>query len=84
MEETAFQETLHKFARAIMRPIGEQLDKMTAEEVRAEGSPFFDCLNQFKGLGLTPDGLLQMKLRQLARMVPLMQVAKADRGRGVK
>jgi len=72
-EESAFQETLHKFARDVMRPIGEQLDKLTAEEVCAEGSPLFDYLNQFKGLGVTPDGLLEMEPQQLARMVPLLQ-----------
>jgi acyl-CoA dehydrogenase len=72
-EERSFQETLHKFARDVMRPIGEQLDKMTAEDVCADGSPLFDYLAQFKELGITPDGLLEMEPQQQARMVPLMQ-----------
>jgi len=72
-EEKSLQNTLHKFAKEVSRPVGEQLDKMTAEEVTADGSPLFDYLDQFKELGITPDGLLEMEPGQLARMVPLIQ-----------
>ncbi len=34
-----FQKTLHEFALKVMRPVGAKLDRMSAEEVIAPGSP---------------------------------------------
>jgi hypothetical protein len=50
-EEQAIQEVAHRFAEEVMRPIGEKLDKMTPEEVVAEGSPLHDP-DYFRGIGL--------------------------------
>ena len=38
-EEAAIQDATHRFAAEVMRPIGRKLDRMTPEEVIAEGSP---------------------------------------------
>ncbi len=38
--EEGFLDTLWKFAEEEMRPIGQQLDRMTPEEVAAPDSPF--------------------------------------------
>ena len=46
-EEAAVQAGLHRFAREVMRPLGAELDKMTAQEVIAPGSPWTavtDCV----------------------------------------
>ncbi|MCB1695829.1 MAG: acyl-CoA dehydrogenase family protein [Halioglobus sp.] len=54
-EETAIQGIAHQFARNVLRPIGEELDKMTAEEVCAPGSPFWSVYEESAKLGLEPD-----------------------------
>ena len=40
-EEQAIQASVHRFARDVLRPLGRELDKMTAEEVIATGSPYY-------------------------------------------
>src|SRR5258706_181323 len=55
------QETVHRFAEDVMRPVGIKLDRMTPEEVIAPGSPYWDALRQFKELGFGVDGLLALE-----------------------
>jgi acyl-CoA dehydrogenase len=66
--ELELKESANKFAREVMRPISLQLDQMTAEEVIAPKSPYWDFQRQayeigyhklpfpevFGGPGLTP------------------------------
>ena len=66
--ELELKESANKFAREVIRPISLQLDQMTAEEVIAPKSPFWDFMRQayeigyhklpfpevFGGPGLTP------------------------------
>ena len=40
-EETGVQAVVHRFAREVLRPLGTQLDKMTAAQVIAPGSPYW-------------------------------------------
>lgn len=44
--------SLHDFAKKQMRPIGQQLDKLTAEEVIAPGSPFWDFRKGYAQFGI--------------------------------
>lgn len=53
-EERAVQETLHRFAKDVLRPLGTELDKMTAEQVIAPGSPYYSVFPEFAKLGLDP------------------------------
>jgi len=53
-EETAVQAGLHRFARDVMRPLGVELDRMTAEEVIAPGSPYYGIFAEYLKLGLDP------------------------------
>jgi acyl-CoA dehydrogenase len=41
-EERAVQQAMHKFAREVMRPAGTALDKLSAEEAVAPGSPYWE------------------------------------------
>ena len=50
-EEKAIREAAHKLAREVMRPISKELDRMTAEEAVAEGSPLWDFVRQAYELG---------------------------------
>ena len=51
--EQAIRETAHRFAAEVLRPLGAKLDKLSAEEVIAEGSPLYDAHRQFRELGFT-------------------------------
>jgi len=50
-EDRTLKESAHKFAETVMRPISVQLDKMSAEEVIAPGSPFWDFMRKAYSLG---------------------------------
>lgn len=64
-EETAIQASIHRFARDVLRPLGQQLDKMSAEEVVAAGSPFYSVFEEYAKLGLDP-ALLDMLPPEIA------------------
>jgi acyl-CoA dehydrogenase len=72
-EEQAIQEVAHRFAADVMRPIGEKLDKMSPEEVVAEGSPFFDYLQQVTDSGILDlAALAEMDNQQKSRVFPII------------
>jgi len=50
-EDSAVRDSAHQFAREIMRPIAKKLDRMSAAEVIAEGSPLYEFLRQAYQLG---------------------------------
>ena len=50
-EERELKETVHKFAKEVVRPIAKELDQMTAEEGVAPESPLWDYLRQAYALG---------------------------------
>lgn len=60
-EEAAIQGVVHQFARDVLRPIGQELDKMTAAQVCAPGSPFWSIFEEAAKLGMTPDLLEQFE-----------------------
>ena len=60
-EEAAIQGVVHQFARDVLRPIGRELDKMTAAQVCAPGSPFWSIFEEAAKLGMTPDLLEQFE-----------------------
>jgi acyl-CoA dehydrogenase len=49
--ERAIKETAHRFAREVLRPAGIALDRLTPEEVIADGSVFWDVHRQYLELG---------------------------------
>ncbi len=72
-EEQAIQDVAHRFARDVMRPIGEQLDMMTPEEVIAPESPLWSFFQQLKDIGIIDlEMLATMDKEQKARMMPLI------------
>ena len=52
--EFSMQETAHRFAKEVMRPIGQQLDRMDPEQAFVEGSPYWEARKKFCELGLQP------------------------------
>lgn len=72
-EETVIQDTCHRFAQEVMRPIGIKLDKMTPEEVIADGSPLFDYMSQLNDAGIVDLGALaSMSNLEKSRIVPII------------
>ena len=50
-EDKAIRDEAHKFAKEVIRPIGREVDAMTAEEAVSENSPLWDFLRQAYELG---------------------------------
>ena len=71
-EEEDVLEIVHRFAAQVMRPIGQQLDRMTPEEVIAESSPLWSVFKAFGQLGLGVDRVLEFEPEQMARMLCLI------------
>jgi len=67
-EETAVQGMVHRFAREVLRPLGATLDKMSAEEVIAPGSPYYGVFAEYAKLGLDPAMLAELPPETAVRM----------------
>jgi acyl-CoA dehydrogenase len=52
--EVSVQETVHRFARDVLRPIGKELDRMSPEDAIAPGSPYYTVLAKAAELGMDP------------------------------
>jgi alkylation response protein AidB-like acyl-CoA dehydrogenase len=51
-EEREIVDSVHRFAAEVMRPIGQQLDTMSPEDVIAEGSPLWTVFDRYRELGV--------------------------------
>ena len=72
-EEKAIQENVHRFAADVMRPIAERLDKMTAEEVIADGSPLYEYYDKVRQAGLMDlDAMTALSNEEKGRLLPLI------------
>lgn len=72
-EEQAIQQVAHRFAAEVMRPLGEKLDKMTPEQVVAEGSPLFEYLAKIQESGILDlAALAEMDDQQKSRIFPII------------
>ena len=71
-EEQAILDTVHRFASEVMRPAGIELDRMTAEEVAAKGSPLWPVLEGYQQLGLNMDLLIAFEPEPRARLLCLV------------
>lgn len=54
-EERAVQQAMHKFAREVMRPAGIAIDKLSADEVIAQGSPYWEFMATAAASGIEFD-----------------------------
>ncbi len=70
-EEQAIVDTLRKFAENEMRPLGTELDKLSAEQVIASNSPLWPFFRKFQELGFNVDSLLAMEPQQRAKIMCL-------------
>ena len=71
-EELAVQETVHRFAEEVMRPIGAELDRMDPEAVIAENSPLWGFYSKFQELGIGVSSLADLTPLEQGRMLALV------------
>jgi acyl-CoA dehydrogenase len=71
-EEAAVQAGVHRFARDVLRPLGAALDKMSAAEVIAPGSPYYSVFAEYAKLGLDPAMLEELPPDVAIRMESLI------------
>jgi alkylation response protein AidB-like acyl-CoA dehydrogenase len=56
-EESSIKDQIHRFGIDVLRPVASELDKMSPEDVIAEGSPLWDVFKQAYSLGYPKRGL---------------------------
>jgi len=71
-EEAAIQHSVHQFAKNVLRPLGRELDRMTAEAVIAPGSPYYTVFAEAAKLGLDSDLLAQLPPEVAVRVESLV------------
>ena len=71
-EEAAIQAGVHRFARDVLRPLGAELDRMSAEEAIAPGSPYYSVFSEFAKLGLDPAMLAELPPEMAIRIESLI------------
>ena len=71
-EERAVVDTVHRFARDVMRPLGATLDRMTSEEVIAPSSPLWRVYPAYAELGIDPQMVVEMAPAEAARIEALI------------
>ena len=67
--EQFVQDTAHRFAEEVLRPIGTQVDAMSAEDAIAGDSPLWNALEQAAGLGLSVKALLELEPLERERIL---------------
>ena len=68
MEETV-QDMAHRFAAEVLRPAGQEIDALTAEEALAPDSPLWSVLAQAGELGLTVSAMAELSPSEGARLM---------------
>ena len=72
-EERAIQDSAHRFAEEVMRPIAEKVDKLTPEEAIAEDSPLWTYLDKINESGILDlEAVAEMSDEQKARIMPII------------
>lgn len=84
-EERAVVESVHHYARDVLRPLGRELDRMDAAAVAAPGSPLFGAFAEFAKLGIDPVMLDAMEPAAASRLEALImeEMGWGDAGLGV-
>jgi acyl-CoA dehydrogenase len=59
--EQFVQDTAHRFAEEVLRPVGPVIDEMSAEDAIAPESPLWKVLEQAAGLGLNIKAMLDLE-----------------------
>jgi len=66
------QESVHRYAEQVMRPIGIKLDRMSPEEVIAPKSPYWEAREKFLELGFGVEALLGLPPAERAKTMCIL------------
>lgn len=66
--EEEFQQTMRKFALKVMRPIGQELDRLGGDEIIAPDSRFWDFRRKYLELGIDLGSLFEMSPEVRSRL----------------
>jgi alkylation response protein AidB-like acyl-CoA dehydrogenase len=82
--EQFVQDTAHRFAVEVLRPVGTELDEMSADEGVAPDSPLWGALEQGAGLGLSVKAMLDLEPLERARimLIAAEELSWGDAGLG--
>lgn len=82
--EQFVQDTAHRFAEDVLRPVGTQLDEMSAEDGVAPDSPLWGALEQAAGLGLSVKAMLELEPLERERilLIAAEELSWGDAGLG--
>lgn len=87
-EDFALKKAANRFAKEVMRPIAQELDEMTPEQVIAPESPFWDFMKQAYELGyhtvLIPESYGGMDLTPLQQLLIFEELCWGSAGLGVQ
>ncbi len=80
--EELIQDTCHRFAMEVLRPVGPVMDGMTPEETVAPDSPLWSVLEQAQELGLSVAAMLEMDAQERSRimLIAAEELAWGDAG----
>jgi alkylation response protein AidB-like acyl-CoA dehydrogenase len=67
-EELNIQQMINRFAKEVMRPLGQELDKMPVNKAYEKGSPFWDFHEEFAKLGMSHEALADMPPEEALRI----------------
>jgi acyl-CoA dehydrogenase len=83
--ERAVQHSVHQFAKNVLRPIGQELDRMSPADVCAPDSPFWAVYQEAAKLGLDPDFFSQFEPDVAIRLESLIgeEMGWGDAGLGI-
>lgn len=84
-EELGAQASIHRFAKDVMRPLGQAIDTLSADEAYLPGSPFWTFHEEMQKLGMGSEVFDGMELQDAARLegVIIEEMAWGDAGLAV-
>jgi len=66
--EEEFQHTMRKFAMKVMRPIGQELDRLSGDEIISPNSRFWEFRKKYLELGIDLESLFEMSPEVRSRL----------------
>ena len=70
--QTQILDTVRRFAKEVMRPIGIELDRMTPEEVIAKSSPLWTMFAKFQDLGVSVSSFADIPPEEMGILFPAL------------
>ncbi len=67
--EQVVQDTAHRFAEEVLRPVGVQMDRLSAEEAVSPDSPLWGVMEKAAGLGLSVKAMLELEPLERERIL---------------